>query len=139
MFAIGATPILMWMAEGKITGWTKGIRLPFPLVTKGTNREGILGCNMAFWRDDAVAVNGFDEGYESWGHEDADFGVRLYHLGRVRKFVRGHAIVYHLNHSWLDRQRAEESRARLEETIRAQRVRCERGLSQYLTPNAKTS
>jgi len=136
-FSVDTTPILQWMMQGKITGWPKGIRLPFPIVRRGTEREGILGCNMAFWREDALAINGFDEDYTGWGHEDADFGVRLYHLGRQRKFVYGRAIVYHLNHSWIDRQKAEQSRQRLEGTIQSKKVRCDRGINQYLTETLK--
>ncbi len=41
---------------------------------------------MAFWREDLVAVNGFDEDYTGWGTgEDSDIGTRLYHLGRPAK------------------------------------------------------
>jgi GT2 family glycosyltransferase len=138
-FSIDSTPILQWMAQGKISGWPKGLRLPFPIIRRNTDRAGILGCNMAFWREDALAVNGFDEDYTGWGHEDADFGVRLYHLGRRRKFIYGRAIIYHLNHPWIDRQKAEVSRLRLEETIQSRKVRCERGLDQYLTNNLKPS
>jgi GT2 family glycosyltransferase len=137
MFSIDSTPIFQWMIQGKISGWPKGIRLPFPMIRRDTDRVGILGCNMAFWKDDAIAINGFDEEFTGWGHEDADFGVRLYHLGRKRKFVYGRAIIYHLNHPWIDRQKEEASRARLDETIQSRKVRCERGISQYLTETVK--
>ena len=30
---------------------------------------GILGCNLGIWRDDLLAVNGFDEDYEGWGEK----------------------------------------------------------------------
>ena len=32
-----------------------------------------LGCNLSYWRKDALAVNGYDEFFEGWGGEDWDF------------------------------------------------------------------
>ena len=88
---------------------------------------------MGFWRDDLVAVNGFDEDYTGWGiGEDSDLGTRLYHLGRARKFVYGRAIVYHLNHPQLPKAHVPASQQRLAETIASGKIRCERGLHQYL-------
>jgi len=133
-FAVGRTPVLRWMLAGRITGAAKGIRWPFPLVRRNTAQRGIIGCNMGFWRDDLLAINGFDEEYSGWGlGEDSDVGTRLYHLGRPRKFVYGRAIVYHLNHLLLGRAHLEASRQRLAETIRSGKIRCERGVEPYLS------
>src|ERR1051326_4197944 len=73
----------------------------------------------------------FDEAYIGWGGEDSDIGSRLYHLGRPRKFVYGRAIVYHLNHPPLSREKFQNNTAKLEETLRSRRIRCEQGLSQH--------
>jgi glycosyltransferase involved in cell wall biosynthesis len=122
-----------WMLKGRISGATKGIRLPVPILRRDTKQRGIIGCNMGFWREDLVAVNGFDEEYAGWGiGEDSDVGTRLYHLGRPRKFVYAHAIVFHLNHPMAPRDHVAASRARLEETLRSGKVRCARGLDQYV-------
>ena len=135
-FEPGWTPVWRWILSRRITGAAKGLRLPFPLVRRDTAQRGILGCNMGFWREAVIAVNGFDEDYAGWGiGEDSDIGTRLYHLGRPRKFVYGRAIVYHLNHPMLPRTHFPASRARLEETIRSGKVRCECGLQQYLAPS----
>ncbi len=132
-FAAGATPVFRWILTGRITGFAKAVRLPVPLVRRNTGQRGIIGCNMGFWRDDLLAVNGFDEEYAGWGiGEDSDVGTRLYHLGRPRKFVYGHAVVYHLNHPMLGRAHVHASRRRLAETIRSKKIRCERGVEQYL-------
>ena len=98
-FVPGKIPAFGWMLAGKITGATKGIRLPAPLIFRNRKQRGIIGCNMAYWRDDVLAVNGFDETYLGRGiGPDSDLGTRVYHLGRWRKFVYGRAIVYHLDH-----------------------------------------
>ena len=133
-FIPGESPVLAWMLLGRVTGAAKGIRLPFPIIRRETCQRGIIGCNMGFWRNDLLAVNGFDEDYSGWGiGEDSDIGTRLYHLGRPRKFVYGRAIVFHLNHPQLPRNHVVASQARLQETITSGKVRCEHGLDQYLT------
>jgi glycosyltransferase involved in cell wall biosynthesis len=137
-FEAGVTPIFPWILTGRIKGFGKAIRLPFPLVRRNTGQRGIIGCNMGFWRDDLLAVNGFDEEYTGWGGEDSDIGTRLYNLGRPRKFVYGRAVVYHLDHPMLDRSRFAAGQERLAQTIQSKKVRCERGVQQYLmgTPSA---
>jgi glycosyltransferase involved in cell wall biosynthesis len=121
------------MLSGKITGLTKGIRWPIPIIRRDTKQRGIIGCNMGFWREDLIAVNGFDEDYAGWGvGEDSDIGTRLYHLGRRRKFVYGRAITFHLNHPRLPRGHHAASLARLAETIATKKVRCEHGLDQHV-------
>ncbi|MFZ0826786.1 MAG: glycosyltransferase family 2 protein [Verrucomicrobiia bacterium] len=131
-FEPARTNRFFWMLAGRISGAAKGIRLPFPVVRRDQNQRGIIGCNMAFWRDDLVAVNGFDEDYSGWGiGEDSDVGTRLYHLGRPRKFVYAHAVVYHLNHPPPPRGHVPGSQTRLQETIQSKKIRCERGLDQY--------
>ncbi len=129
-----ATPLCLWMLAGRITGLAKAVRLPFPLVRRNTGQRGIIGCNMGFWREDLLAINGFDEEYTGWGiGEDSDLCTRLYHLGRPRKFVYGRALVYHLNHPMLGRSHIEASRQRLAETIRSGKIRCQHGIEKYLS------
>ena len=124
----------IWALTGRISGVTKGLRLPWPLVFRDTKQRGIIGCNLACWRDDAVAVNGFDEEYSGWGiGEDSDFGSRLYHLGRRRKFVYGRAIVFHLNHPSPPKDHVSGSHARLRETLDTRKVRCEQGVDRHLS------
>jgi glycosyltransferase involved in cell wall biosynthesis len=138
-FSIDTAPIVRLMAARLIVGWPKGIRWPFALALRNQEHRGIIGCNMGFWRKDLLAINGFDEDYSGWGMEDSDVGVRLYHLGRIRKFLYGRAIVFHLNHPQSDRGRLDDAKKRLAQTIEAKKVRCERGVDQYLTAQPKPS
>jgi glycosyltransferase involved in cell wall biosynthesis len=124
--------ILSLILRGKLSGTMKGLRFPFPMVTRDRGQRGILGCNLGIWRDDLVAVNGYDEAFVGWGREDADLGNRLYHLGRDRKFVYGRAIIFHLNHPVASRGRVGENQKLLEETISQRRIRARKGLDQYL-------
>jgi len=133
-FSAETIPAFGWMLAGKINGAAKGVRWPFAIIRRDTRQRGIIGCNMAFWRDDVFAVNGYDEDYTGWGTgEDSDIGTRLYHLGRHRKFVYGRAITFHLNHPPAPRGHHEASLARLAETIASGKVRCVNGLNRHLT------
>ena len=60
--------------------------------------KGIRSCNFAVWKDDFVRVNGFDESFEGWGHEDADLVLRLHNAGLRRKNGYCSSEVYHLWH-----------------------------------------
>ena len=125
--------VFKWILAGRITGAAKAIRFPFPIVRRNAVQRGIIGCNLAAWREDLVAINGFDEEYTGWGiGEDSDLGTRLYHLGRRRKLVYAHAVVFHLNHPMAPRGHVPQSFARLEATIRSGKVRCVHGLDQHL-------
>ena len=91
-----------------------------------------LGCNMAFFRDDLIAVNGYDEAFEGWGREDDDMAHRLFRSGVRMRDVRFAAICYHLWHK-------ENSRADMEANVRRCRqrdeagiVRSESGIDRYL-------
>ena len=81
------------------------------------------------WKDDLLAVNGFDEDYEGWGREDSDLGARLYNLGLSRKMVYGRALVYHLNHPENKRDQLSQNDKRLKETISSGKTRCTNGLA----------
>src|SRR5207253_2631346 len=117
-FQPGESPLWRWMLTGRMAGIAKGIRLPLPIVFRNKKQRGIIGCNMAFWRDDVLAVNGFDETHLGRGiGPDSDLGTRVYNLGRPRKFIYGQAIVYHLDHPVMPRDNLAAKRDWLAETI----------------------
>jgi GT2 family glycosyltransferase len=103
-----------WMGHAsKLSGL---LRLPDGAFRKQSKFvwRGIRSCNMAVWRSDYEAVNGFDESFVGWGHEDADFVLRLHNAKLVRKNGFCATEVFHLWH-------AESSRAL--ESANATRVR----------------
>ena len=71
----------------------------------------IKGCNMAIWRSDLELVNGFDESFAGWGHEDADMVVRLFNAGVMRKDGAFATEVFHLWHREAQRDQASSNRA----------------------------
>lgn len=66
--------------------------------------KGIRSCNMGVWRSDFDTVNGFDETFVGWGHEDADFVLRLHNSGVVRKNGFCATEVLHLWHKEFSRE-----------------------------------
>ncbi|MEO0795971.1 MAG: glycosyltransferase [Verrucomicrobiota bacterium] len=118
--------------SGKISGAFKAIRWPRPVIKRNQELTGILGCNLGIWRDDLIAVNGYDESFEGWGAEDSDLAARLYHLGRTRKFVYGRCQLAHLNHGELSRDRYDLNKQKLAQAIESKRIRAELGLDQHL-------
>lgn len=67
----------------------------------------IKSCNLAVWKQDLLKVNGFDESFTGWGHEDSDLVVRLFHAGVLRKDGALATEVLHLWHR--EAQRDQES------------------------------
>jgi glycosyltransferase involved in cell wall biosynthesis len=63
----------------------------------------VTGCNMSFWRNDLLTVNGYNEDFRSWGSEDCDLAARLINAGIQPRFVQCYAVAYHLYHPENDR------------------------------------
>ncbi len=91
--------------------------------------SGIRSCNFGAWVSDLEAVDGFDETFSGWGHEDADLVLRLHNHGRVRK--NGHLAteVFHLWHREHARDREAVNRRRVEARSLDGTVRADAGLS----------
>jgi glycosyltransferase involved in cell wall biosynthesis len=79
----------------------------------------IKGCNMACWKADAEAINGFDESMTGWGHEDADFVFRLQRHQIKRKSGSWSTEVLHLFHHIHDQSNAEENARKVRAMIQA--------------------
>jgi len=70
----------------------------------------IKSCNLAVWKQDLMAVNGFDESFTGWGHEDSDLVVRLFHAGVLRKDGAMATEVLHLWHREAERDQESSNR-----------------------------
>jgi glycosyltransferase involved in cell wall biosynthesis len=96
------------------------------------NYKYVLGCNMAFWKQDLLRVNGYDETFSGWGKEDNDIAIRLQHAGIGLRFLKFGAIVYHLHHKKSDGNRLEINERLLDDCIREKRTKIEKGMNQYI-------
>ena len=111
------------------------MRLPLlaPLFGRsGTRLRGIKSCNMGFWRDDLLRLNGFNEAMTGWGREDTELAVRAFRAGLRRRDLRLSGLAVHLYHRTRKHLVGNPNDRILEETRRAGLARCERGVEQYL-------
>lgn len=92
----------------------------------------VKGCNMAFWRDDLIAVNGYNEDMTGWGREDSEIAARLINIGRRRQFFKFGAVEYHIYHSFNDRGREPINVNILNDAIEYKITYCKNGLNKYL-------
>lgn len=116
---------LHWLRFGFNARWRK---------SRQTNWRYPKGCNIGMWKTDYLMINGYDESFVGWGHEDADLFIRLIHAGIKIKDGRFAAPVYHLWHKINDRSNEAENMARLMTRVNNQDfVRAEDGIDKYLT------
>jgi glycosyltransferase involved in cell wall biosynthesis len=133
-------PFIFWL-KARLKGDSNKLlhMLGWPLslfrVKQGFEWKGIRSCNLAVWRADFLAVNGFDETFEGWGHEDADLVLRLCNQGIQRKNGFWATEVYHLWH--LEQQRHSESvnKQKVFERMKTHQTRAEKGLAE-IEPHA---
>ncbi|MDR1074973.1 MAG: glycosyltransferase family 2 protein [Xanthomonadaceae bacterium] len=59
----------------------------------------VMSCNMSFWRNDLLKVNGFDERMEGYGAEDRELAARLENAGIRKHPLKWAALACHLEHS----------------------------------------
>ena len=116
---------------GRVNRVTPVLRL-FDGSRSRTDLVGAKSCNLAVWRQDLLAINGFDEDFIGWGYEDSDLVQRLFNAGKRRRASRWAIPVLHLWHGALDRSRERVNFARLQQSIRSRAVRAVRGIDQYL-------
>lgn len=98
---------------------------------KAKQWKGAKTCNLAAWRMDLQAINGFDESYQGWGHEDADLVVRLIRYGVLRLEGRFAVPVFHLWHHEQSRVHEMDNFKRLQEIMSQQHSWARQGLDKY--------
>jgi glycosyltransferase involved in cell wall biosynthesis len=116
-------PISFWLSQ-RVTGHINKllpiiVRIPNALrrTSSSFRWKGIRSCNFSLWREDFDKVNGFDETFVGWGHEDADFVWRLHQAGcrRINGFWA--TEVLHLWHKEANRDRESANARRLQERM----------------------
>lgn len=76
---------------------------------------------LGIWRDDLLAVNGYDEDFIGWGYEDSDLVCRLLAHGVNRKLGKFATEVIHLHHPIRSRESTDSNYALLEATQKRER------------------
>lgn len=118
--------------------FTNSLRIPFLKRVLaglyGRKLQHLRGCNMAFWRDDLLRVNGYDENLQGWGHEDQEIAWRLKFAGVRKRVLKFGGICYHLDHKELAKDN-EGIQLDVITNVRENRLtRCENGIDRHM-PN----
>lgn len=106
---------------------------PRPLL-----KWNILGCNISFWKEDFLSVNGYNEEFNGWGLEDTDLAARFHHHGLSGKRLKFNAIAYHIYHPPKQNPGLDLNWNLLSRCLDEKTIWAEAGVSQHLSelPNA---
>ncbi len=125
-------PIHRWNIIGIIRRrLLKQVNRVFPMLIPGpaigrdsrpSHWRSVRSCNCALWREDLLALGGFDESSVGWAHEDSDLAIRAISFGlRVRR-ARSATCVLHLWHRERSRSDAGANWDRLLQVEREKRT-----------------
>ncbi|HEX7813979.1 glycosyltransferase family 2 protein [Dyella sp.] len=102
---------------------------------KGRNGGRVMSCNMSFWRDDLLRVNGFDERMEGYGAEDRELAARLGNAGVKRRQLKWCALAVHLEHASRAQPDVDDmslpNNRLFKATVEQKIVRCELGMDRH--------
>ena len=94
-----------WLREnralGSLSTWLKTKPFPLPVMDLlerlSPVRRALCGANTSVWRDDLLAINGYDETIK-YGGGDKHLGIRLNNAGVKGRHLRYSAPLVHLDH-----------------------------------------
>ncbi len=109
------------------------LRIPFLrslIVSDSRSSNNIKACNMAYWKQDFIAINGYDNHFVGWGWEDYEFAARLINAGIRKKRLKLAAICFHLFHELHSREDERRNEMRYNETIKNKTAYCAHGFNE---------
>ena len=83
---------------------------------------------MAFWKEDLVKVNGYNEELTMWGQEDTEIAYRLIHSGVKKKFLKMGGVQFHLYHQFASHENEPFHQTILQRVIMENLSWCENGI-----------
>lgn len=92
--------------------------------------KSIRGCNMSFFREDALAINGFNSDFVGWGREDSEFVARFFNNGGKLANIKFSAIAYHLWHNEANRKSLPENDNLLNHAMKDHIIHTKNGIRQ---------
>jgi glycosyltransferase involved in cell wall biosynthesis len=111
------------------------IRIPFmmnfaKIVDKRSSK--LRGCNMSFWREDFIKINGFNEDLVGWGIDDSEMIERLHNIGIKGKRLKFAGIAYHIYHKEQSKSHIEINHEIERQTKEKKLTFIEKGINQFL-------
>jgi hypothetical protein len=86
---------------------------------------------MAFWKNDLLNVNGYNEEFSGWGKEDNDIASRLINAGVKLRFLKFGAIAYHLHHKTASMASVEKNQELFYKSKKDRITYINKGIDQY--------
>ncbi len=105
------------------------------LSKQNSSLKGTRGCNFSFWKDDVIAVNGYNQNMIGWGKEDSELSARLMNNGLRKLQLKFNAICYHLNHKIVSRKGININNQILNITVSERKTYCKNGINKYAKRN----
>ncbi len=93
-----------------------------------TNPTDVKGCNMSFWKEDFIKINGYNEDFIGWGREDSELAFRFHNSGIRKRVIKFQAIQYHIFHLPFSRESVDSNEKELKKTIEKKYTYCTNGL-----------
>ncbi len=93
--------------------------------------KNIRGCNIAFWYKDLIAINGYNETFDSWGPEDRELVSRLLNIGIKKKSLKMGGVAFHLYHKVLPKSGLESLNKIFDHSIKKGEIRTSNGLDKH--------
>lgn len=97
---------------------------------KKNNGYSVRGCNFAYWFDDYINVNGYNNDLNGWGNEDEELAWRFINSGIQKKIVKLCAIEFHLYHNESSLNNEFKHRQIVNKVIESKEYRCRNGYNE---------
>jgi len=114
---------------------SRTIRIPFLMnFAKSVDKcsKKLRGCNMSFWKEDFIKINGYNESIVGWGMEDSEMIQRLHNIEIKGKRLKYTGIVYHIYHKEQSRNNVPVNSEIENQTIKNKLTSVEKGVDQFL-------
>ncbi|MGL5786286.1 MAG: glycosyltransferase family 2 protein [Bacteroidales bacterium] len=90
------------------------------------------GANMSFFKSDFIAVNGYDESFTGWGHEDSDLTLRMMNYGCQKHYAKFCCVAFHLYHKEGTRSNESINKEKMLRHARENKIHCTHGISAHM-------
>jgi len=108
-------------------------QLSFLAHRKKMSSQSVRGSNLAFWKQDFILINGYNNDLQGWGHEDEELAARFINNGIIKKIVKLSAVQFHLHHQELEKSK-EPMHTKVLNDVRNNKIkRCPNGYEQVAT------
>ncbi|MFC7369102.1 MULTISPECIES: glycosyltransferase family 2 protein [Vreelandella] len=93
--------------------------------------QGAVTCNLSLWKQDLLAINGFDNDFIGWGLEDSDLVIRLINNSIYRKEGKFFSYVVHMHHKEASRLNESQNTARFQLSLEDRKTLCTSGINTF--------